>query len=506
MAKREEVAAALKRTHDADPEGLKQAVSASKPWRDFYRRGVVASDLLVLVLASLGAEFFRFGFGSTVEAVGPININYTTLGVAVTIMWWLSLQFSQAHDHRILGGQDFAEYSRIIRATVVTFGGLAVLSVMLKWDMSRGFLALALPLGLTGLLVERKLWRVWLRRHRRRGNHISNVLIIGGQQSAREIAASFAQHPDAGVRVSGVWVPDEESLSGNWLRVLDQDIPVLGTNQTLDDALAATGADTIIVTDTEHIGHHGLRELTWQLSGVDVELMVSPNVMDVAGSRLRLKAVGSMPFIHLEEPQYAEAGSWQKVWFDKAGAALAFVLALPVLLGAALAIKLTSRGPILYRQSRIGLDGKPFDMLKFRSMHVDADAKLATLLAEQGSAETPLFKIDNDPRITPIGRFLRRYSIDELPQLWSVMRGDMSLVGPRPQRPAEVNLYRANDFRRLHVRPGMTGLWQVSGRSDLDWEDAIKLDTYYVENWSMTGDLIILSRTVRAVIGSGGAH
>ena len=180
--------------------------------------------------------------------------------------------------------------------------------------------------------------------------------------------------------MTGVWVPDEETLSNQWLRVPDQFIPVLGTSRTLRDALAETKADTVIVTDTEHIGHHGLRELTWQLVGTDIELMVSPNVTDVAGSRLQLKAAATLPFIHLDEPQYAEAGSWVKVWFDKLSAATALLLSSPVLIFAALAVKLSSPGPVLYRQSRIGLDGQPFDMLKFRSMYVDADANLRRCL------------------------------------------------------------------------------------------------------------------------------
>lgn len=499
-----DVAAALAKTHDAAPEALERASGTRTSWQGFYRRGVMLSDLLVLTGSLLVAQVVRFGIGSGKEAMGPISINYTTLGIFIAVLWWVSLQAFRATDIRILG-EDFTEYRLITHATVLMFGGVAILSLIFKWDMSRGFLAIALPLGLFGLLVERKLWRVWLRRHRRRGSHISNALIVGGQQSAREIAAAFERHPDAGFRVTGVWVPDDETLDNEWLPIPGQSIPVLGTSRTLQEAMAATEARAIVVTDTEHIGHDGLRELTWQLSGVDIELLVSPNVMDVAGSRLRLKAVARLPFIHLEEPQFAEAGSWPKIWFDKIVAALLLVLASPVLFATAIAIRLTSRGPVLYRQTRIGLDGESFDVLKFRSMLVGADEKLAILLADQGSSDVPLFKVDDDPRITRVGTFIRRFSIDELPQLWNVLRGDMSLVGPRPQRQAEVDLYQQKDYRRLRVRPGMTGLWQVSGRSDLEWEDAIRLDTYYVENWSMMGDLIILTRTARAVIASRGA-
>ena len=501
---RKDVPAALARTHDAEPTTLQAPSAGVASWQEFYRRGVMVTDLVTLMLAVMAAQVVRFGIDSGKEAVGPIRVGYTTLGIAIVIMWWVSLQIFRTRDRRNLG-EDFTEYRLITRATVLMFGCFAIASLMLKWDMSRGFLAIALPLGLAGLLFERKLWRVWLRGQRRRGKHISNALIIGGQQSAREIATAFSRHPEAGLRVTGVWVPDEETLSNDLLRIPDEFIPVLGTSRSLKDAMEVADATTIVVTDSEHIGHDGLRELTWQLAGVDVELLVSPNVMDVAESRLQLKAVADLPFIHLQEPQFAEAGSWPKLWFDKIVAALLLVLASPFLVITAVAIKLTSPGPVLFRQTRIGLDGKPFSVLKFRSMKVDADAQLASLLEGQGSADSPLFKIEDDPRTTPVGKFLRRFSIDELPQLWNVLRGDMSLVGPRPQRQAEVDLYNSKDFRRLRVRPGMTGLWQVSGRSDVDWEDAIKLDNYYVENWSMTGDLIILSRTIRAVLAAHGA-
>jgi exopolysaccharide biosynthesis polyprenyl glycosylphosphotransferase len=280
----------------------------------------------------------------------------------------------------------------------------------------------------------------------------------------------------------------------------------MGTARTLADALTISGAETILVTDTEHLGHEGLRELAWQLEGVEVDLMVSPNVMDVAGSRIHMRAVATMPLLHLEEPQYAEAGTWPKLLFDKTAGLLLLLLFSPIMIAAAIAVKLTSHGPVFYRQERIGIRGEKFDMIKFRSMRSGSDQHLAGLLAEQGKGDTPLFKITDDPRITSAGKFLRRYSIDELPQLFNVLKGDMSLVGPRPQLAAEVELYDSIAHRRLTVRPGMTGLWQVSGRSDLTWEESIRLDTSYVENWSMIGDVVILWKTVRAVLGSHGAY
>jgi len=173
----------------------------------------------------------------------------------------------------------------------------------------------------------------------------------------------------------------------------------------------------------------------------------------------------------------------------------------------AVAVKLTSKGPVFFRQERVGINGEMFRMIKFRSMVVDAEARLASLREEQHDAGNQvLFKIKNDPRITKVGKFIRRFSIDELPQLFNVVIGDMSLVGPRPPLMAEVELYGDEARRRLLVKPGMTGLWQVSGRSDLTWDDTVRLDVYYVENWSITGDLVILWKTAKAVVSSSGAY
>lgn len=280
----------------------------------------------------------------------------------------------------------------------------------------------------------------------------------------------------------------------------------MGTNHTLLNAVKRSEATTVVVTDTEHLGHRGLKELTWELEGSGIELLVSPSVVDVAGSRIHLRAVASLPLLHLEEPQFAEAGAWPKLAFDRMVAAVLLVVVSPLLALVAVLVRVTSAGPIFYRQERIGREGIAFNMVKFRTMKVGADAELQALISEQGSAETPLFKVKDDPRLTRIGGFMRRYSIDELPQLFNVLKGDMSLVGPRPQRQAEVELYDTAAHRRLHVLPGMTGLWQISGRSDLSWEESIRLDNYYVENWSLVGDLLILWKTVRAVISPNGAY
>lgn len=476
----------------------------STDWRSYYSRGLLLTDLVVLTLAVTLAQIWKFGLDSEATANGPFMISYTVLGGAVVVMWWVALEVFQTRQRSVLGAGS-EEYRRILRASVMIFGWIAIMSLIFKWDMSRGYLAVAFPTGLLSLLAGRKIWRTWLRRQQRNGKGVSRVLVIGGVQTSGEIARWFGRHPLSGYRVTGIWVPDRAEADGAFFDGTNT-VDVVGNQHSLADALADSEANTVIVTDTEHLGHHGIKELTWDLEERGKDLLVSPNVIDVHTSRLHLADVAGLPLLHLEEPQYAGAGAWPKVLFDRVGAIAITALALPFMLAISIAVKASSRGPVLFYQERVGRDGEPFNMIKFRSMRMGTDADLGALVTDDGSSLSPFAKVKDDPRVTAVGRILRNYSLDELPQLFNVLRGDMSLVGPRPQRDFEVALYDEVSARRLRVRPGMTGLWQVSGRSDLSPEEAIRLDTYYVENWSMTSDLLILWRTVKAVMSSSGAY
>jgi exopolysaccharide biosynthesis polyprenyl glycosylphosphotransferase len=236
-----------------------------------------------------------------------------------------------------------------------------------------------------------------------------------------------------------------------------------------------------------------------------VDLVVSPGVVDVAGPRLTIQPVSGLPLIHVEKPQYRGAQRLQKRAFDLLLSFVVLTGALPVMMLAAIAIKVTSRGAIFYRSERIGIDGEPFELIKFRTMVDGADGRLDDLKALNDS-DGVLFKIRDDPRVTKVGRVLRRYSIDELPQFFNVLRRDMSVVGPRPPLRSEVDTYSDQVRRRLLVLPGITGLWQVSGRSDLSWEDSVRLDLSYVENWSIANDFLIAAKTVGAVFAAKGAY
>lgn len=470
-------------------------------WRAQYARTLVIGDLFVLLVALAVAQVFRFGLSEA--RVGGINFSYPILGAGLAVLWWLSLHVHQARSPKIIG-HGAEEYRRVIVATFRAFATLAIFSLMFKIDASRVYLATAFPLGLLGLLAERKVARVRLHRARAQGRALSQVLVVGGERSAAQLAGWFARHPAAGYEVRGVWVPDEEMPLNAMLEGGLRNVPIMSSNVHLAEALETSGARAVVVTDTEHLGHESLRHLTWELEGTGIDLFLSPNVLDVSSSRLHLRDVSGMPMLHVEEPQYAGAGRVGKRLFDTITALLLLVLLSPVLLVTAVAIKLTSRGPVFYRQERIGRHEQPFRMTKFRSMVTNADAQLEAL--REHNETVVLFKIRQDPRVTPVGRFIRRYSLDELPQLFDVVRGSMSLVGPRPPLASEVANYSDRMRRRMYVRPGMTGLWQVSGRSDLSFDEAERLDLAYVDNWSITGDLMIMLRTVRAVAKGQGAY
>lgn len=473
-------------------------------WRRRHTRALLLGDLLVLVLAVGTAQLVRFGAPAG-RPVSGLGISYAVLGIGLAGMWWLSLQMHQVRSPKVVG-HGWEEYRRVVVATFRAFAIFAMLSLALKMDASRLYLATAFPLGLVGLLVERKLARVGLHRARVKGDAAAKVLVVGGERAAGDLANWFAKHKTAGYEVCGVWVPDETMPVAVLPEDVTRRVPVMSASLDFTEALAISGATTVVVTDTEHLGHESLRDLAWKLEGSSIDLILSPNVLNVASSRLYLQDVSGMPMLHVSEPQYASAARLSKRVFDVVGALLILVVAAPLLVATAVAVKLSSPGAVFYRQERIGRDGERFGMVKFRSMRTDADSQLAGLLAAEGKSIAELPKLMRDPRVTRVGAFIRRYSIDELPQLLNVVKGDMSLVGPRPQRDFEVAQYDRLARRRLTVRPGMTGLWQVSGRSDLAYTEAISLDVHYVENWSMVTDVMILWRTARAVLASQGAY
>ncbi|MGB7361804.1 MAG: sugar transferase [Rhodococcus sp. (in: high G+C Gram-positive bacteria)] len=478
-------------------------------WRANYRLRVSITDAVMIVLAVILAHVIRFGESPDPESSSlqgsamSIGVSYVTVSLCLVAGWMAFLAIYGARSIQVVG-TGVEEYRRIISATMRMFGVVAIFALLFRVDFARGYLAIALPFGLLGLIVGRVYWRAWARRRKASGTFTTSVLVIGSHRAATAMAASFERDNASGCQVVGACVPGYAGMGS--LDVNGHAIPIMGDEHDVIQAMTSTGADIVAVTATEHMGAEGMKRLLWELDPYGVDLVVAPGVADIAGPRLTLQPVADLPLLHVEKPRYQGATRFVKTTFDMCFAALALLAISPVLLAVALAVKIDTRGPIFYRSERMGLDGNPFQMIKFRTMIVDADKHVAALLSQNESEGGVLFKMREDPRVTRVGRVLRRFSLDELPQFVNVLRREMSVVGPRPPLRREVETYDGNVRRRLLVRPGVTGLWQVSGRSDLTWEESVRLDLSYVENWSMTQDMLIIAKTLRAVVGSEGAY
>ncbi len=480
-----------------------QARSERERWQGDYARRLCIGDLIVVAAAVATAQIIRFGSpaGPPLATTAPLEVRYTVVSLMFGLLWIGFLSGGGTRSPRVIGSGT-EEYRRLISATLRLFGAIAIVSQLFRFDVARGYLAIALPLGLFGLIAERRLWRAWVARRRAAGQYSIRVLVVGGRAAAVAMVAAFEREPESGYQVVGVCTPDGDPAD---MCVGNRVIPVVGQDRSILAAVRAQGADTVAITATDHLGPADFRRIAWELDPLGVELIVAPGLVDIAGVRLTYRLVADMPMMHVGSPRYDRAKSVGKAMFDWCFAGCALLAVAPVLIAIAIAVRCTSPGPVFYRSERIGRDGKPFAMLKFRSMYVDADAHIDQLIENRGG-NALYFKVRDDPRVTPVGRLIRKFSLDELPQFINVLRGEMSVVGPRPQVRREVDCYDGIMRRRLLVKPGVTGLWQVSGRSDLSPEDAMRLDLSYVENWSMVMDLLLIGRTIGAVTRGDGAY
>ncbi|GAB7048019.1 sugar transferase [Catenuloplanes indicus] len=463
-----------------------------------YVRTLVVIDAAVVALAVLAGYVGRF---YDTPVIG-VDVPYYVILPVLAVVWLLSLKAAHCYDDRVLGyGAD--EYRRIFAASGRMAAGVAITGYIIDIGVARGFLAISFALGTVLLIAARWAARQHLHRQRRTGRGWARrVLVVGDAPHVLELVHTLRREPYAGYQVVGACIPD--ALLAPVPQRLG-DVPVVGSFRGILDAVAATGVDTVAVTASGELTAGRLRRLGWQLEGTDVDLVLAPALTDVAGPRIHTRPVAGLPLIHVESPEFRGGRKLIKELLDRSIALVLTLVALPVMTAIAIAIKIDSHGPVIFRQTRVGLDSREFGVYKFRTMVTNADALLAELTAKN-ETDGLMFKMRNDPRVTRVGRFLRKWSLDELPQLFNVLLGHMSLVGPRPPLPSEVARYDGDLARRLLVKPGMTGLWQVSGRSDLSWEDGVRLDLFYVENWSLAADLTILWKTVGAVVRSRGAY
>jgi exopolysaccharide biosynthesis polyprenyl glycosylphosphotransferase len=422
-------------------------------------------------------------------------------GIFVVVIWAVAMVSFRSRDAHVVGvGPD--EYKRVLSASITFFGVLAILFVVAGTTSARWFFVTAAPLGLFCLLLSRWLWRKWLFRQRALGHSLSRVVVVGKRKDVVKVVGQI----DRGLRAAYLVVAavmDKPIAKGD-LGLLRGVTVMQGIDRVVDYA-SNLDCDAIIVAGEPGGRGDYIRDLAWDLEGKSLELVLATSLANVAGPRIHYRPVDGLPLLNVEIPEYEGGKHVLKRLLDILLSAAALLLLAPVFGVIALMVRSDSPGPALFSQERVGQGGRMFRIYKFRSMAVDAPERLAEL-REINEGNGVLFKLKNDPRVTKLGRVLRKYSIDELPQIWNVLVGDMSLVGPRPPLPNEVEEYEDHVRRRLYIKPGLTGMWQIGGRSSLSWEDSVALDLYYVENWSVVGDLMIIWRTFRVLVAPVGSY
>ncbi|MEW1866668.1 sugar transferase [Streptomyces caelestis] len=464
-------------------------------WEQRYRRTVITGDAVTTacVVAAIGNFFGARDAANWHEKWGILAFGTWLLvlgALAVSRSWAPAVLGQGAEEFRRLGRSLFA-------ATVVlALGGIALTSRNIKL-----WIFVAVPAIALVTMTTRYLLRLRLHKQRKDGWCLRPVLAAGSPDTVRDLITRTRKFPHLGWRVDAVCTPDGLGPDGDQL----DGVPVVGRLTDVAGHVRRDGYRVVAVTPDPHWSPDRLQRLAWNLEGSDADMVVAPVLMEVAGPRLHIDAVLGIPLLRVSMPAFTGGRRVVKGVVDRLGAALLLVLFAPLMAGVGLLVLATSRGGAFYRQRRVGKDGREFTILKFRTMVAGAD-RIRAELADRNEGAGLLFKLRRDPRVTRVGAVLRRYSIDELPQLFNVLAGSMSLVGPRPPLPEECAAYGPDIRRRLLVKPGLTGLWQISGRSDLSWEEAVRLDLRYVEDWSLALDTVILWKTLRAVFYGQGAY
>jgi exopolysaccharide biosynthesis polyprenyl glycosylphosphotransferase len=465
----------------------KRGQGSSLDWKPNLRRNIATADLIALILTLVFILSVRFPETWRGELTN-YEIRNIILALLVLVSWLFFLWLNGSRDTNILGfGAD--EYKKLTNATLLSFTSVAFISYIFKLEISRLFVLSVFPFGLFVLFIVRRVLRRRLLRARNQGRYLSRVLLLhSGLTDPVEQRLAIAQH--AGFNVV--------------YKIITADNFNFDVKEIVSTAMS-NNCDQIMVGQSAVISAAELRKLGWALEQTNIDLIVAPAVTEIAGPRLKVSNVEGLPLLHLEQPTFSGASIVTKRVLDLTLSVVGLIVISPFLLIVALVIKFYDQGSILYIQKRIGQNNKEFEVYKFRTMYEGSHEQRAKIMADT-KKDPRLAKDPQDPRVTKPGLFLRRWSIDEIPQIINVLKGEMSLVGPRPPLAEEVNQYEKSETRRLLVKPGLTGLWQVSGRSELDWEDAVRLDLYYVENWSLTLDILIIIRTAAAVWRGEGAY
>ena len=457
--------------------------------RDYLRKAAVA-DLGCAASGVFVAAQLRFG--------EDVTATYIALSFLLSAFWLIALWLAGAYDVRFIGiGSD--EFRKVLNVGVGLAAAVAIFSYMVNTELSRAYLLVALPCTTLFDLIARYMMRKKLYMLRKSGLCMQSVVAVGHESAVADLITELRRDWYHGLTVVGVCLARPSASS---------DVAGVPVHGGLDDVTAAVhdfGADTVAVLGCPEMDAIKLRGLAWELEKTDTDLCVAPALLDVAGPRTTIRTTAGLTLLHVDHPQLGGVRLVLKSLFDRCAAAVVLILLAPALAALGMAIWLSDHGPALFTQVRVGKDGRVFRTYKFRTMVVDAEQRRAQLFASNDT-DGVLFKLRRDPRVTAIGAHLRRWSIDELPQLINVLLGDMSLVGPRPALPDEAARYADHVRRRLVVKPGLTGLWQVNGRSDLSWDESVRLDLRYVENWSLVLDLQIMGKTISALVRGAGAY
>ncbi len=462
-------------------------------WESRYRWAVIASDLLATLLAivlAAGVLVLRHGgnVGSSID-LAVLTVLVVTVALALNRGW-----------HPSVLGQGAEEFRRLGRGLAAALVVLALGGLAGELRDMRSWVFIVVPALALFAVVQRYQLRRFLHRARKAGRCLLPVLVAGGSDSVLDLINRTKSAAHIGWRVEAACMAGAGAPGS----VIDG-VPVLGGLHDVARHVRRGRYRIVAVTADAYWTPSRLRQLAWDLEGSDTEMVVAPVLMEVAGPRVHVSGVLGMPMLRVAAPTFTGTRRMVKEVVDRVGAAFLLLLASPLLIAISLAIVVDSRGGVFYTQRRVGKDGREFTIVKFRTMVRDAHA-MRTQLVTANEGAGLLFKMRSDPRVTRVGAVLRRWSADELPQLFNVLAGSMSLVGPRPPLPDETAQYGPDVRRRLLVKPGVTGLWQVSGRSDLSWDEAVRLDLRYVEDWSLALDAMILWKTVRAVFSGDGAY
>lgn len=476
--------------------GTTWPVPVTWAWERGYVPLVMAVDAACALAAASLAYALRFGAGATVNEAAI----YSVATLSLPALWLLAMGLARGYEPRFLGvGSE--EFRRVTGAAAALTSVIGVTAYLLDADLARGYVVIALPAATLLTLVFRYLLRKRLHRRRSLDGATKTVVAVGHVAAVVSLVHRMHSARYHGMKVTAACVPtglDDPELSA-------LGVPVRGSLWEVVQVVQRENAGAVAVLPCPEMDGPSLRRLGWELERTNADLYVAPAVMEVAGPRISIHPVCGLPLLHLERPELAGIRRLAKATFDRSVAFGALLLLLPLLAVVGVAVRLETHGPILFRQLRVGKDGRLFTMYKLRTMTADAESRVVDV-RDLDRGNGVLFKAHRDPRVTRVGRFLRRYSIDELPQFFNVLRGDMSLVGPRPPLPQEVEKYQIDMHRRFLVRPGLTGLWQINGRADLDWDESVRLDLRYVENWSFAFDFMILWKTAGAVLRGRGAY